>query len=114
MARKNFCEFSAQERRKIHERDNETCLFCRLGYRPSFEAGGALQVMHYVGRAQGGLGIAENGALGCVYHHQMLDNGLYHNEMKAIFRGYLKSHYPEWDESALIYNKWKEAGSVIT
>jgi hypothetical protein len=85
-----------------------------MGYKITNEAGGALQVMHYVGRAQGGKGVEENGALGCVYHHQMLDNGLYHNEMKGLFRSYLKSHYPEWDESALIYNKWKEAGSVIT
>lgn len=113
-ARSRACEFSAAERRKIHERDHETCIFCRLGYKPSKEAGGYPQVMHYVARSHGGLGIEQNGALGCAYHHQMLDNGLYHTEMQGIFRGYLKAHYPDWDESALIYNKWKEAGSVIT
>lgn len=105
--RKNACEFSAAERRKIHERDHETCIFCRLGYRPSSEAGGALQIMHYAGRSQGGLGIAENGALGCVYHHQMMDNGHYHDEMHALFREYLKSFYPEWNEDFLKYDKWR-------
>ena len=113
MKRSKVCEFPPKVREAIRKRD-ATCIFCRMGYKITNEAGGALQVMHYVGRAQGGKGVEENGALGCVYHHQMLDNGLYHNEMKAIFRGYLKSHYPKWDESALIYNKWKEAGSVIT
>lgn len=113
MKRSKVCEFPPKVRHRIWERD-QGCIFCRLGYKPSKEAGGYPQCAHYVARSQGGLGVEQNGALACAYHHQMLDNGLYHNEMKAIFRGYLKSHYPEWDESALIYNKWKEAGSVIT
>lgn len=106
--RSKACEFSAKERKKIHERDNETCLFCRLGYRMSHEAGGELQIMHYLGRgSKGGLGIAENGALGCIYHHQMLDNGLYHDEMHTLFREYLKSFYTEWNEDSLKYDKWR-------
>lgn len=106
--RSRACEFSAAERRKIHTRDHETCIFCRLGYRPSPEAGGALQIMHYLGRgSKGGLGIEQNGALGCVYHHQMMDNGFYHDEMHTLFREYLKSCYPEWDEESLKYDKWR-------
>lgn len=106
--RSNACEFSAKERKKIHLRDNETCIFCRLGYRMSNEASiGDLQIMHYLGRgSKGGLGIEQNGGLGCIYHHQMLDNGLYHDEMHALFRGYLKSFYPDWDERRLVYDKW--------
>lgn len=99
------CEFSPKARKEIHIRDGG-CIFCQMGYRPSCEAGGALQIMHFVPRSQKGLGIPENGALGCVYHHQMLDNGLYHEEMKEMFREYLMSHYPEWNESSLVYDKW--------
>ena len=105
--RSKACEFSAAERRKIHERDHETCIFCRLGYKPSKEAGGYLQCAHYVARSQGGVGVEQNGALACVYHHQMLDNGLYHDEMQKLFREYLEEHYPGWNESELTYDKWK-------
>ena len=107
--RSNACEFSAKERKKIHLRDNETCIFCRLGYRMSNEAGiGDLQIAHLVARSHGGLGIEQNGALLCIYHHQMLDNGNQGNrhEMESLFRGYLKSFYPDWDEESLKYNKW--------
>lgn len=107
--RSRLCEFSAKEREKIHKRDNETCLFCRLGYHMSSQAGiGDLQIAHLVARSHGGLGIEQNGALLCIYHHQMLDNGNLGNrhEMESLFRGYLKSFYPDWDESKLVYDKW--------
>ena len=31
--------------------------------------------MHIVNKSQGGLGIEQNGVLGCRYHHGLLDNG---------------------------------------
>lgn len=104
--RSKACEFSAEVRHRIWERDHG-CIFCRLGYKPSSEAGGYPQVMHYVARSHGGLGVEQNGALGCAYHHQMLDNGLYHDEMQKLFREYLEEHYPGWNESELTYDKWK-------
>lgn len=107
--RSRLCEFSAKEREKIHKRDNETCLFCRLGYHMSSQAGiGDLQIAHFVARSQGGMGVEQNGALLCIYHHQMLDNGNLGNrhEMETLFREYLKSFYPDWSEDSLKYNKW--------
>ena len=66
-------------------------------------------IMHYIPRSQGGLGIAENGALGCHYHHQLMDNGNkgLRDEMLSYMKEYLEMHYPNWNEEDLIYNKWK-------
>lgn len=104
-------EFSTKARKEIYERDKMKCLFCQMGYHLE-EAGwyeqSILEVMHYVPRSQNGLGIPENGVLGCKYHHVMLDNGNKGNreEMLGIIREYLKRIYKDWDEKKLIYNKW--------
>lgn len=72
----------------------------------SSECGGGLQVAHYIARSQNGLGIAENGALVCVYHHQLLDNSSFRDEMKKYYKEYLMSFYPKWNERSLVYDKW--------
>lgn len=66
-------------------------------------------IMHYIPRSHNGLGIPENGAIGCQYHHNMLDNGNRGNrvEMLDMFRGYLRTRYQDWDESKLTYSKWR-------
>ena len=66
-----------------------------------------MSVMHYIPRSRNGLGIPQNGAIGCQYHHEMLDNGHegYRKEMLEIFRDYLKSKYTDWDEEKLTYSK---------
>lgn len=108
MKRKYACEFNSIERNKIKKRDRGQCIFCSMGYRKSYECAiGELQIMHYIPRSQGGLGTEQNGALGCIYHHQMMDNGLYGNEMRRMFREYLEEHYPNWNEEKLKYDKWK-------
>lgn len=65
-------------------------------------------VMHYIPRSDNGLGIPENGAIGCEYHHSMMDNGKdgYRDEMLQLFKEYLMSFYEDWDESRLKYSKW--------
>uniref|UniRef100_UPI00402ADFDB hypothetical protein n=1 Tax=[Lactobacillus] rogosae TaxID=706562 RepID=UPI00402ADFDB len=67
-----------------------------------------LSVMHYIPRSAGGLGIPQNGAIGCQFHHNMLDNGNQgkRKEMLEIFRQYLQELYPEWNEDELVYRKW--------
>ena len=67
-----------------------------------------LSVMHYIPRSKNGLGIPKNGAIGCQYHHNMLDNGNegYRDEMMEYFKTYLSSHYEDWKEEDLVYNKW--------
>lgn len=66
-----------------------------------------LSVMHYIPRSAGGLGIPQNGAIGCQFHHNMLDNGNQgkRKEMLEIFKQYLQELYPEWNEDELVYRK---------
>lgn len=104
-------EFGPKVRQEIYYRDNASCIFCRIGYHPEGATRLALDIksiMHYIPRARGGLGIPQNGAVGCQHHHEMMDNGNHgrRQEMLGIFREYLKSHYPGWEEENLIYRKW--------
>lgn len=107
--RSNACEFSQKARLQIVERD-KGCIFCSRGYHlppEEFTATQELQIMHFIPRSQGGLGVPENGALGCIYHHMLLDNGRdTREEMTEIFEEYLRSIYPDWNKKKLIYNKW--------
>nr|DAY66533.1 MAG TPA: 5-methylcytosine-specific restriction enzyme A [Caudoviricetes sp.] len=105
-------EFNTTSRRIIKERDRYQCIFCRMEYRMGEVKGyspDSLTIMHYIPRSHGGLGIPQNGALGCIYHHTMLDNGNkgYRGEMLQMFKQYLQNHYPDWSEDALTYSKWK-------
>lgn len=104
-------EFSQKERDKIKERDYKGCIFCAAGWGTEGATSMALNtlsIMHYIPRSKNGLGIAENGAVGCQYHHEMMDNGNKGNreEMMDFFREYLKSKYKDWDERKLVYSKW--------
>lgn len=105
--RSRACEFSQRERMLIYERD-AGCLFCRIRYRmekaDSYQTS-IFETMHYIPRSQGGLGIARNAAVGCKYHHTMLDNSEYTAEMREIFRQYLQSAYRDWNEDGLTYRK---------
>lgn len=98
------CEFSRSARKIIGDRDGGECVFCKtFGY----SGYPATQVMHFVPRSHNGRGIPENGGLGCVPHHAMLDNSDKREEMLAAFREYLQDMYPEWDEKKLVYDKWE-------
>lgn len=107
-------EFSKKTRERILCRDREMCIFCQIGYNmySTTEMGYQLDgIMHYIPRSQGGLGIEQNGALGCRYHHELMDNGSkgLRKEMREIMKGYLSGMYPDWNEKDLYYNKWKGA-----
>ena len=109
-------EFSAKERKAVYERDGRQCIFCRMNYRMKSATPYGLyikSVMHYIPRSKNGMGIRQNGAVGCQYHHEMMDNGSQgrREEMLALFRSYLKSHYPEWDEKQLVYSRWQ--GTIL-
>lgn len=66
-------------------------------------------IMHYIPRSAGGLGIEENGALGCLTHHDMMDNGFQgrRKEMLALYKEYMQGIYPDWNEDNLVYKKWR-------
>lgn len=97
---------------KVVKRDRGECIFCRMEYHieectHKYERE-IKDIMHFIPRSAGGMGVEENLAVGCRFHHSMFDNGNMgrHEEMRDMFKGYLKSKYPEWDEKHLIYNKW--------
>lgn len=105
-------EFSNKARKAIKLRDNDECIFCNMGYRMEKATPTGLMlksIMHFIPRSQNGLGIEQNGAVGCQYHHEMMDNGNSGNrkEMLSMFEEYLRQQYPDWDKEDLIYSKWK-------
>lgn len=109
------CSISNNVRKRVQERDNGECIFCQIGYHARSERRLAnelgyqgRQIMHFVSRARGGLGIEENLAVGCTIHHMLYDNGAHgeHAEMKPLFAEYLSGMYPDWNEQKLIYSKW--------
>ena len=104
-------EFSQAARKKIRERDGGKCIFCEMNYhmeKITWMGQQITGIMHYIPRSHNGLGIPQNGAIGCQYHHEMLDNGYEgrREEMLGLFREYLRSYYPGWDEKELVYDKW--------
>lgn len=105
-------QFSKETREAIFERDNYSCLFCRLGYHIVGKNLSNLEfnifdAMHFINKSQMGLGIEQNGVCGCRFHHSLLDNGNkgLRKEMLSIMEEYLKSKYPGWDKDNLVYSK---------
>ena len=84
---------------RVYERDHHQCLFCGRYVDVSNASA------HYIARSHGGLGIEENLLTLCDWCHNQFDNSEYRQEMKLLFGRYLKAHYPDLDESKLIYKK---------
>ena len=102
--------FDQKTRKRIRERDQDTCIFCSMGYHMEYISGRipGKDIMHFIPRSQMGLGIEQNGALGCREHHDLLDNGSrgLRPEMLARFEGYLRGCYQDWDRDRLVYRKY--------
>lgn len=109
--RSKACDITPKVRQEVHKRDGG-CIFCQINkFMPPEDefvtSLGTPQIMHFVPRSQGGLGIPENLAEGCVWHHTLLDNGKdTREEMLKIFESYLKLNYPHWNKEKLVFNKW--------
>ena len=65
----------------------------------------AFSCAHYISRSQGGLGVEENILTLCPNCHRRYDNTEERAKLKPFFGRYLKSHYPDWDEQNLVYQK---------
>lgn len=110
--RSQATEFGQNVRMDIIRRDRGECIFCRMGYDSQKADPFELKVkdiMHFIPRSKGGLGVEQNGAVGCRYHHGLLDNGNRgsRQEMLEIFEGYLKSRYEDWNRKELVYDKYR-------
>ena len=90
---------SQKTKMAVWERDNHRCVYCHSPY--------ALPESHFISRSKGGLGIDENILTLCRKCHQRFDFGpkTEREQMREYFRGYLKNHYPNWDEDELIYRR---------
>ena len=61
---------------------------------------------HFISRSQGGLGVEENIVTLCPNCHiNRYDQGAEREQIREFLRNYLIKHYPEWDESTLVYRK---------
>lgn len=85
-------------RQQVEERDGHCCIFC--GRPGRGEA-------HFVNRSQGGLGIPENIVTVCRPCHAAMDNGQATKLYRQKAEEYLRSKYPDWDRSKLVYDKWR-------
>lgn len=104
-------QFPKKTRERIYQRDNGQCIFCMMGIskgRAEWLDLEAKDIMHFVPKSSLGLGVEQNGAIGCRYHHTLLDNGNkgMREEMLQKFEGYLRSRYPDWDKEKLVYKKY--------
>ena len=101
--RSNWCEFDKETRKYIKKRDKNKCVIC--GNK------GALQIMHiFLNRSHGGKGSKENGCLGCVKCHKILDNpiGEKENRLSQEYKAVCMQHL--FNTEHIIYNdEFKES-----
>ena len=85
--RSSWSEYDKEERKYIKKRDGDKCIICG--------SKGALQIMHiFLSRAHGGKGCRQNGVLGCLYHHRIIDNpiGVDENKLSKELLQYCKDY----------------------
>lgn len=100
--RSEACKIDKSVKDAVFARDGGCCVWCgRSGAYVLPEA-------HFVPRSKGGKGIEENILTLCRYTcHERFDHGDRNDRalMRDCFREYLKSKYPDWDETKLYYHK---------
>ena len=81
---------------EVFARDCGCCILCGKRGLPN---------AHYISRAQGGLGRAENIVTLCPDCHRAYDQSPQRARIKGEIQTYLQSTYPDWREEDLIYRK---------
>ena len=103
-------DFSKAVKEKIAERDSFDGCPCCINCGNPAPGRLAWSNAHFISRAQGGLGIEENGLTLCSACHHAYDQTTERSRLRKYFREYLMDHYPEWDESKLYYRKDSDYG----
>ena len=85
-------------KKQVWERDNHQCILCG---NPQ-----AMPNAHYIARSHGGVGVEENITTLCLKCHNAYDNTAERSIIKKQIKSYLKSKYPDWDESKLTHSKY--------
>jgi len=96
--RSKACDIPQKVKQSVYNRDNGCCIFCGMQGSPN---------AHIVSRSHGGLGIEQNIVTACQFCHSRMDNSPNREIYLKIAKSYLQSKYSEWDESKLVYDKWK-------
>lgn len=94
-------EIPPMVKRKVYERDNHRCVFCGR-YCDVTNA-----CAHFIPRSSGGLGIEENILTLCADCHRAYDQSDRRTAMRKAFKMHLSENYPGWNESDLIYDRWR-------
>ena len=92
------CDIPLRVKVRVWERDNHRCVICCSTT--------AAPNAHYIPRSHLGLGIEENIVTLCTGCHCDFDNSTKRPYYASLIRQYLKSQYPDWDESKLTYKKF--------
>lgn len=92
------CDFTPAVKQSIYERDGGLCVLCGRPGAPN---------AHYISRAQGGLGVEENGLTLCHACHMRYDQTEARAMLRVVFRKYLSGKYQGWNEENLVYKKHK-------
>ena len=98
-------DFNRKAKEAIAERDSHGDWPCCVRCGAAAPAPLAWSNAHFISRAQGGLGIPENGLTLCPCCHSEYDQTTQREELRNFFREYLKSKHPGWDEAELYYRK---------
>jgi len=101
--RSNRCDFTPRVRREILQRDNNSCVICNMGFKPT--ADHRYEIAHFIPRSAGGLGIPQNAVVLCKTHHMAMDNSDERVMWLGVVKKYLKSKYPGWDDMRLVFRK---------
>ena len=97
--RAKACDISKKVKDIVLERDGGKCIICGSSH--------AMPNSHFIRRSQNGKGIPENIVTMCQTCHSMYDQGSDRKQIEAFTERYLRSKYPDWDRSKLIYKKWE-------
>jgi 5-methylcytosine-specific restriction endonuclease McrA len=90
-------------KKKVYERDEGCCVFCGVQVNEFFANA------HFIPRSAGGLGVEENVLTLCTVCHARFDSTTQRSVMLVMFRAYLRSHYPQYDDAHIVYEKgWKK------
>lgn len=83
-------------RERVWARDGGLCVICGRPGAPN---------AHYIGRAQGGLGIEENILTLCADCHRLYDQTAHRERLREYLTDYLRGKYDGWDDIRLTYQK---------